>query len=79
MRNALDAAGVATHPSDVPVAARLLYAPRSIFGVFVNDTTKDVARAVTINGAHVDVMVPAGGSRLVLWDRATGKLIVETK
>ena len=79
MRKALDAAGLATHPSDAGVTARLLYAPRSIFGVFVNDTTKDVTRGVTINGARVDVLVPAGGSRLVLWDRATGKIIAETK
>ena len=78
MRNALNAAGVATHPSDAGVTARLLYAPRSIFGVFVNDTTTDAMRRVMINGARVDVLVPAGGSRLVLWDRA-GKMIVETK
>ncbi|HUP44123.1 MAG TPA: hypothetical protein VM779_01285, partial [Thermoanaerobaculia bacterium] len=79
MERALAAAGVETHPSDSGVVARLLYAPRAIFGVFVNDGASDAVRRVTINGAPVDVSVPAGGSRLVLWERATGRLIVQSR
>ena len=79
MRGALLSAGVEIHPAENGVVARLLHAPRSIFGIFVNDTTRDAVRSVRINGAAVDVPVPAGGSRLVLWERATGKLVVMSK
>jgi hypothetical protein len=75
----LASAGVEMHPSDTGVVARLLYAPRAIFGVFVNDGTTDAVRRITINGKPIEVPVPGGGSRLMLWDRATGRLIVESR
>lgn len=79
LRRAFAAAGVQTHPSDTGVIARLLVAPRAIFGVFVNDTATDAQRRVTINGQPAAVDVPAGGSRLVLWERATGRMIVQSR
>jgi hypothetical protein len=78
LTRALAAAGVETHPSTTGVAARLLTAPRSVLGVFVNDTSADAQRAVTINGQSVSVNVPAGRARLVLYDRKTGRVITQT-
>lgn len=79
LERAFASAGIETHPSGSGVIARLLYAPRAIFGVFVNDTASDAQRRVTIAGAAVDVGVPAGGSRLVLWERATGRIVVQSR
>ena len=75
---AFAAAGVEMHPSDSDVFARLLVAPRSIFGVFINDSASDAIRRMTIAGKPVDVSVPAGRSRLVLWDRSSGRIVVQT-
>jgi hypothetical protein len=67
--------GIETHPSTSGVAARLLYAPRAVFGVFVNDTANDAVRRVTVAGRAVDIAVPAGRARFVLFERATGKVL----
>lgn len=78
MRRALTAAGVEMHDSGAGVVARLLYAPRAVFGVFVNDNASNAVRRVTINGTSVHVPVRGGSSRLMLWERATGKVLAET-
>jgi hypothetical protein len=75
---ALEAAGVDTHPSDVGVAARLLYAPRSVLAVVVNETASDARRRVKVGGRVVEIPVAAGRSRLALFEREGGKLIVAT-
>ena len=74
----LAAAGVETHPSSTGVTARLLLAPRSILGVFVNDTSSDAQREVTINGQRINVSVLAGRARLVLFERESGRIITQT-
>ena len=79
LSRAFAAAGVETHPSEQRVIARLLNAPRAIFGVFINDSSSDAVRRVRVAGRDVAVQVPASGSRLLLWERATGKLIVQTR
>jgi hypothetical protein len=78
LERAFAAAGVETFPSDSGVVSRLLVAPRAILGVFVNDTAADARRRVTISGRAVDVDVSAGASRLVLWERSTGRMIVQS-
>ena len=78
LARALSASGVETHPSTTGVTARLLTAPRSILGVFVNDTSTNATRRVRVNGKDVDISVPAGRARLVLFERATGRVIVQT-
>lgn len=75
---ALEAAGVETQPSDVPVFARLLKAPKAILGVLVNENAFDVERALTVEGRRWRVPVPAGRSRLVLFERGTGEILVVT-
>lgn len=72
---ALTAAGVETHPSNNGVAARLLHAPRAILAVLVNETTTDAQRRITVAGRTVDIPVAAERSHLVLFERATGKVI----
>ncbi|HEU5163870.1 MAG TPA: hypothetical protein VFV54_12030, partial [Thermoanaerobaculia bacterium] len=64
-------AGVEAHPSADGIAARLLYAPRAVFGVFMNETSRDGARTMTVGGRPVAIPVAAGQSRLVLFDRAS--------
>lgn len=74
---AFDAAGVDTHPASAGVSARLLFAPRSILAVFVNETASDVERRIRIGSRTAVVNVPGGRSRLVLFDR-TGTVLAET-
>jgi hypothetical protein len=75
---ALEAAGIETHPGDGHVAVRVLRAPRASLVVVVNETAADAVRTVTIEGRGVGIPVRAGRSRLVLFERATGRLIVAT-
>jgi len=78
LRHALKAAGVETHPSNSGVSARLLYAPRAVLAVLVNESTSDAQRRITVAGRAVDVPVPAQRSSLVLFERATGRVIAES-
>ena len=78
LHDALAASGVQTYPSDGGVTVRLLEAPRAVLAVFVNDSAEDVQRRITIGGQQVNVMVAGGRSRLMLFERATGKLIAQS-
>jgi hypothetical protein len=75
---ALDAAQVPTQPSDAPVAARLLSAPRALLAVCVNETSVDVARRLKVEGRTVGIPVAAGRARLVLFERGTGRVLAVT-
>ncbi|HEY3052871.1 MAG TPA: hypothetical protein VGK04_05715 [Thermoanaerobaculia bacterium] len=75
LARALAAADVPTNPSDGRVAVRVLESPRALLVIAVNETAEDAQRRVTIAGRAVDISVPAGRSRLVLFDRATGSEI----
>ncbi|HEY0593271.1 MAG TPA: hypothetical protein VGF40_15980, partial [Thermoanaerobaculia bacterium] len=77
LEKAFAAAGVAAHPSDTGVAARLLAAPRAVLGIFVNETARDAQRTVTVGARKVAVDVPAERARMVLFDR-TGAIIAQT-
>jgi hypothetical protein len=79
LREALGAAGVETNPTEVPVTTRLLYAPRSVFAVIINENARDVTRRLRVAGLNVDIRVPAGRTRLVLFNRATGEIITQTE
>jgi hypothetical protein len=74
----LAAAGVTTHPTDTRIVARLLTAPRAVFAVCVNETAEDGRRRVTVEGRAFEIPVPAGRSRLVLFERGTGKVLAAT-
>jgi hypothetical protein len=75
---ALTAADVTTHPTDTHIVARVLVAPKAVLAVCVNETPVDGMRRVTIEGAAFDIPVPAGRSRLVLFERGTGKVLAAT-
>ena len=79
LREALVSAGVETQPSDSGVAVRLLESPRAVLAVFINDSAQDAQRRVTIAGHAMDVPVPAGRSRLMLFERATGRVIAQRR
>lgn len=75
---ALEAAGMETHPDDDHVVARVLIAPRAFLVVVVNETDRDAERTVTIEERRVDIPVEANRSRLVLFERGSGRLIAAT-
>lgn len=74
----LKAAGIATHPTDTRVVARVLEAPKASLVVCVNESAEDATREVTIEGRPLQVLVPAGRARLVLVERGTGKVLAST-
>jgi hypothetical protein len=75
---ALKAAGVATHPAGDGVAARVLVAPKSVLVVCVNETPSPARRRVVVEGRPVDIPVEALRSRLVIFEKGTGKVIAAT-
>ena len=75
---ALEAAGVEIYPSEERVAGRLLYAPRAVLAMVVNEGAEDARRRLTVDGRAVEIPVPAGRSRLVLFERGTGRVIAAT-
>jgi hypothetical protein len=75
---ALKAAAVATHPAEGGVAARVLVAPKAVLAVCVNETPSAARRRITVEGRSVDIPVAAFRSRLVLFERGTGKVLAAT-
>jgi hypothetical protein len=75
---ALERAGVETHPDDDHVTARLLRNERAVLVVAVNETAADARRRVTIEGRTYRIPVAAGRSRLVLFERESGRVVVAT-
>jgi hypothetical protein len=75
---ALSAAGVSTSPGSWGVAARALTAPRATLVTVVNERPERAVRRVRIGGAALHVPVAALGARLVVVERATGKIVAST-
>lgn len=74
----LAAAGLPSGISDMPMTARVLLTPAVALVVCVNESSADAVRAVDVDGRRLEVPVPAGRSRLVLWDRAARSVIAQT-
>ncbi len=75
---ALAAAGLPAVASEVPMSARVLRTGTVALVICVNESSADAVRAVTVDGVRLEVPVPAGRSRLVLWDRAARSVIAQT-
>lgn len=75
---ALRSAGVVTQPSSVPVAARVLRAPRAALVVCVNETPDEARRRVLIDDLVLHVPVRAFGARLALIEPGTGRVLAAT-
>ena len=75
---ALKAAGVPTHPAADGVAARVLVAPKAVLVVCVNETPSALGRRVVVEGRSVEISVGASRSRLVVFEKGTGKVLVAT-
>ena len=73
---ALESAGIETQPSEAPVAARLLWAPRAVFAILVNEGAEPASRTLNVVGRSWNVPIAPGRSRLLLFDRQTGDLLV---
>jgi hypothetical protein len=75
---ALKAAGVATHPAEGGVAARVLIAPKAVLVVCVNEGPSAARRRVIVEGRPVEIPVEAFRSRLVVFEKGTAKVLVAT-
>ena len=75
---ALWSAGVTVHPSDTPLAARLLRAPRAWLAICVNETSQDARRRLLVEGRPFDIPVLAGRARLALFESGTARLVAYT-
>ena len=75
---ALKAAGVPTHPSEGGVAARVLVAPKAVLVACVNETPSASRRRVVVEGRPVEVPVEPLRSRLVLFERSSGRVVAAT-
>jgi hypothetical protein len=76
---ALAAAGVPTHPSELPVAARVLLAPRAALMVCVNETPVPAVRELTVDGTAWRVPVAAFGARMALVEREASRIVCATR
>ena len=76
---ALNAAGVPTMPGPWGVTARVLVAPKSALVAIVNERPEATSRRVVVEGRSFAVPVRALGARLVIVERATGKILAATK
>ena len=78
---ALDAARVSptVQAKTDGVAVRVLLAPKAALVVAVNETPEPATRQVTVSGRPLTVTVPAEGTRLLLIDRTTGAVLVQSK
>lgn len=79
LNRALTTSRVTINPSGDHVALRLLNAPRAVLAVLVNETSAEATRQFAIAGKPIRVTVPAGHARLLLFDRATGAIIAQTR
>ncbi|HEX7421086.1 MAG TPA: hypothetical protein VF505_14445 [Thermoanaerobaculia bacterium] len=64
--------------SDDHVMLRLLTAPHAVLAVLVNETATEAWRQIPVAGRHISVTVPAGGTRLILFDRSSANIIAQT-
>lgn len=75
---ALSAAGVATHPAEDGVAARVLTAPRAALVACINERPEPAVRRVAVDGITLEVPVAALGARLVFAERRTARVLAAT-
>ena len=75
---ALKAAGVATHPAEGGVAARVLIASKAVLVVCVNEGPSAARRRVIVEGRPVEIPVEAFRSRLVVFEKGTAKVLAAT-
>lgn len=75
---ALEGAAVPVDASAVPIAGRVLYAPRAALLVVVNETPEDARRRLRVDGQGYTIPVRAHGARLALIDRRARAVIAAT-
>jgi hypothetical protein len=75
---ALTAASVPMSRGEWGITARSLVAPRAVLVVVVNERPERAVRRVSADGRAFDVPIAALGSRLVLVERGTGRVVAST-
>jgi hypothetical protein len=71
--------GMPSDISDNRVASRILKTDEVALVVCVNESSADVRREISLGGRTFEIPVRAGRSRLVLFNRADGTMIVATE
>jgi hypothetical protein len=69
---------VPTSPGVWGVAARALVAPRGVLLTVVNERPEPTVRRLNAGKGAFDVPVAALGARLVMIERATGRIVAQT-
>jgi len=75
---ALSRAGLTAEARAQPIASRVLLARDSALAVLVNESSADVNGAVNIDGRILTVPVKAGRTAIVLFDRLTGEILIQS-
>ncbi len=74
----LNYSGISTHVFNSPVAARVLMSASSALVVCVNESSVEFTQPVLVDGHEFGIPVGPGGTRLVLIERKSGKIIEAT-
>ena len=70
---ALEAAGVETNPSDIPITTRILRTRTHALIICINETSQPVERLINSGSHQLRIPVEAGRTRLVIVERKTGQ------
>ncbi len=74
----LKEASVPVRPEGDPILSRILETPRVAFLLAVNEGSQDLVREFTSGRHRLRLWVPAGRSRMVLLEKATGRLLAQS-
>ena len=75
----LNYSGMQSDIFDTRVASRILETDNIALVICVNESSADVTREVSLDGRKFEIPVDAGRSRLILFNRADGTVIVATE
>lgn len=77
LEQALAAAGIQPPTTGSGPLTRVLETPTHALVIAVNEGAQEASRHLTLAGHPLRLVLPAGGSRMVLVEKATGKVVAE--
>jgi hypothetical protein len=79
LKNIFKNCGVQTQYTDTPLTTSIFYTDENTFVVCVNESSADIERKITVDNKPLRFNVEAGKTKMLLVERSTGKILVETK
>ena len=79
LKNSLVASGIKSQFFDEPLTTGILYLKDYALIICVNESSNNINRQLTIDNKPLIIDVNAGESKLLLFERQSGKIISETK